>query len=133
MEQLKYPERWFGHLISMPFIWGLIIPLAISDMFTEIYHRICFPLYGLSFVKRSDYIKIDRHKLKYLTFPQKLGCIYCGYANGAIHYWSEIAGRTEKYWCGIMHQKKKGFIPPRHHKDFAEYGNETAFRKKYGK
>jgi hypothetical protein len=48
-------------------------------------------------------------------------------------YGVKIAGDTEKYWCGIKHQKTKGYIEPVHHKDFLKYGDETAYRKKYGK
>jgi len=80
-------------------------------------------------IKRNKYIKIDRHKLKYLNWFEKLNCIYCGYANGFLHYASVIAAETEKYWCGIKHSKDKNFIPPNHHKDFLEYGDGEAFRR----
>jgi len=131
VEHLKDKKRRFQQLISLPIIWSVLIPLIIFDLWTELYHRICFPLYGLEYVKRSDYIRIDRHKLKYLTWYQKVGCAYCGYVNGLASYWSVIAGRTEKYWCGIMHQKYPGFKAPAHHKNFVKYGDEKAFRKKY--
>ena len=47
----------------------------------------------------------------------------------------EIAGLTEKYWCGIMHKKIQGF---KEHEDqkkqkFAKYGDEKDFNRKYGK
>jgi len=41
---------------------------------------------------------------------------------------SEIAARTEKYWCGIKHQPARGFHEPKHHKDFLKYGDEKAFK-----
>jgi hypothetical protein len=109
----------------------MIIPLVILDVFIEIYQHICFPLYGIPLVKRSSYIKIDRHKLEYLTPMDKIDCAYCGYANGLLHYSMEIAGRTEKYWCAIKHREGEGFIPPKHHNDFVEYGNKAAFEKRY--
>ncbi|MBI4117569.1 MAG: hypothetical protein HY453_00595 [Parcubacteria group bacterium] len=111
----------------------MLIPTLFLDICMEIYHRICFPLYGLPYVKRSNYILIDRHRLQYLTFLQKIGCAYCGYANGVYNYAVEIAARTEQYWCGIMHEKKKGFIPPKHHANFLPYGDREAFEKRYGK
>lgn len=135
---MEYRARkgWVAYVknvASAPFIFGMAVPFVFLDICLELYHRVCFPLYGLAYVRRSDYIKIDRHKLKYLTFKEKMGCLYCGYANGLLHYASVIAGITEKYWCGIMHQKHQGFVPPPHHKDFVEYGDEAAFYKKYGR
>lgn len=129
--EYKRKKIFLRNLISTPLIYSLIIPLVILDIFTEVYHQICFRLYKLPLVKRSNYIRIDRHKLKYLGLINKVGCIYCGYANGLIHYVSEIGARTEKYWCGIQHKRVKGFIAPKHHKDFVKYGDEKAYRKKY--
>ena len=133
MLHLKTSYRHLKHIISAPIIWSCIIPLVIVDIWLEIYHRLCFPLYGLTYIKRSKYIKIDRHKLKYLNYRQKIGCMYCGYANGVIHYWSVIADKTEYYWCGIQHQKDKNFVSPKHHQIFSKYGDEKEFKKKYKK
>jgi hypothetical protein len=113
----------------MPVIYSMIFPLVIFDFCLEIYHQICFRLYKIPIIKRSSYIRIDRHKLQYLTRWEKLNCAYCGYANGLMHYASVIAGETEKYWCGIKHQKDPNFIPPEHHKDFLEYGDEESYNK----
>ena len=131
MENKKYPDRWLRHLISDPFIYMMIIPLIILDIFMTIYHEICFRLYRIPLIKRSEYIKIDRHKLKYLNWLDKIGCVYCGYANGLVHYALVIAGETEKYWCGIKHQKNDNFKEPPHHQDFSEYGDEKSFKSKY--
>ena len=117
------------HFLTAPVIWAVLLPLVFLDFITEIYHQIGFRLCRIPLVKRSAYIKIDRHKLKYLNFLQKLGCVYCGYANGLLAYIVEIAARTEKYWCAIKHKPEPGFIEPRHHKNFAEYGNEDEFKK----
>jgi len=115
--------------LSIPFIWLPLVAILIFDVFLEIYHRISFPLFGLPVVKRSKYIKIDRHKLKYLNFIQKVNCGYCGYVNGFINYASKIIGETEKYWCGIRHKPDENFEEPQHHKDFVlDYDNEKQFR-----
>ena|SRR3989344_5373133 len=132
MEHLRY-KRFFRHLLSAPFIYIMIVPLVFLDFFIEIYHRICFPLYGIEYVKRSNYVRIDRHKLSYLTFLQKINCVYCGYANSLFRYSAEIAACTEKYWCGIKHKPNADFIEPNHHKDFAKYGDKEDFEKKYKK
>ena len=103
-------------MISMPILWAPLPFIIILDIIVEIYHHSCFPIYGIEKVRRRDYIRIiDRGKLKYLTPFQKLGCMYCGYVNGSAAYLVEIAGRTEKYWCGIMHEKKTGMKIHNHH------------------
>ena len=64
--------------ILLPILWSLAIPLVIADIWIEIYHRILFPLYGLPYVKRGNYIQImDRAKLPYLNIIQKIYCMYC--------------------------------------------------------
>lgn len=129
MEYKKHPERFWRYVASAPFIYAMIVPLVFLDICLEIYHQVCFRLYGLPLVKRYKYIKIDRHKLKYLNNWEKVHCAYCGYANGLAHYFTAIAAETEKYWCGIKHAKDLNFIPPEHHKDFMEYGDKKAYEK----
>ena len=128
MEHKKH-SRILRHSMSAPFIFGMILPLVILDISMEIYHQVCFRLYKFPLIKRADYIRIDRHKLKYLTLFEKIGCAYCGYGNGLLHYVSAIVGDTEKYWCGIKHKKYNGFIGPAHHKDFLEYNNKIQYHK----
>jgi len=73
-------------------VWAMIVPVVFADICEEIYHRVCFPLYGIELVKRSRYIRVvDREKLPYLTWYEKLFCAYCGYVNGWFHYASVIA------------------------------------------
>ena len=115
--------------MSAPFIYLMIIPLVFFDLCLEIYHQICFRLYQLPIVRRSSYIKYDRRKLDYLDFWDKLDCTYCSYANGLMHYATVIAGDTEKYWCGIKHKEDSNFVPPAHHKDFLDYGDEEGLKK----
>lgn len=133
MEYIQLPHRDLRHAIASPFIVGMLVPIVFLDICVEIYHHICFPLYGIERVRRRHYIAIDRHKLRYLTFMQKLYCMYCGYVNGLFQYWVEIAARTEKYWCGIQHRKRTNFHAPPHHTQFVPYGDKDAFEKAYKK
>ncbi len=120
------------NLVAAPLIWLMIVPVVIADIFVEIYHRIAFPIYGIALVKRSEYIKIfDREKLPYLSWPEKIGCAYCGYVNGWLHYASTIAGRTENYFCAIAHLETRGYIPSDHEKLFVKYGDEAALKRRY--
>jgi len=132
MEYKKYHHRLLRHLFSAPFIYILIFPLVILDISIEVYHHICFRLYGINLVRRKNYIRIDRHRLKYLNLIEKINCAYCGYANGLLNYAAVIAGETEKYWCGIKHKKYNGLKEPKHHKNFLKYGDKKSFKKKFG-
>jgi hypothetical protein len=133
MDYKKYPNRILKGIIAAPLIYVLIIPIVFFDIFLELYHQICFRLYEMKLVSRSEYIKIDRHKLKYLNWFEKLNCVYCGYGNGLIQYACEIFARTEKYWCGIKHAKYSNFKEPKHHESFLEYDDEKAYKNKYNK
>jgi hypothetical protein len=62
---------------------------------------------------------------------ERLGCAYCGYVNGWLHYASVIAGRTESYFCAIAHLETKGYKPSEHEKFFVQYGDEAALKKRY--
>ena len=115
-------------VISGPFIWGMFIPIVFLDVCLELYHRVCFPLYGIPLVSRRRYIRIDRQRLSYLDGPSKLYCLYCGYANGVFHYASVIAAMTELYWCPIQHRNGESFSAPRYHKRFATYGEIASLK-----
>lgn len=119
------------HIISIPFIYLPCIPLIVLDLCIELYHQVGFRLYGIPRIKRSNYIVFDRAQLSYVKGIDKLHCTYCAYANGFLEYAVAIAGATEAYWCGIKHNNFDGYVEPRHHKDFAQYGDEEDFKKKY--
>lgn len=120
-----------SRVIVLPFIWLPLFPILITDILIEIYHRICFPLCGIPYVKRSNYIVFDRFQLSYITIPEKLSCLYCSYANGFFHYASKISLETERYWCGIKHKNFPGYVELVDHKDFVEYGDKQAYHEKY--
>jgi hypothetical protein len=118
-----------SRIISTPFVYALILPLALLDLCVNLYQAICFPLWGIARVPRSDFIVVDRHHLPYLNGIQKLNCIYCGYANGLIALTREIAGRTEQYWCPIKHASRVA-APHHRYRGFVDYGDATGYRDK---
>jgi hypothetical protein len=113
-------------VLVAPVIYSLLIPFVLLDIFVTIYQRICFPVYGIQRVRRSDFICIDRHHLDYLNALQKLNCVYCGYCNGLIGYIQEVAGRTEAYWCPIKHAARVG-AQHAYYAQFVDYGDGEAF------
>jgi hypothetical protein len=110
------------HILTVPFIWACIVPAALLDLAVFVYQGVCFRVYKIPKVQRSDYIVIDRHNLSYLNAIEKINCMYCGYFNGLIAYVQEIAARTEQYWCPIKHARKVAAMHSRYHK-FLEYGD----------
>jgi hypothetical protein len=126
--------RWFResqplNILSAPFIYGMIVPLVIYDISLTVYQHICFRLYRIPRVRRSDYIIIDRHHLAYLNSIEKINCAYCGYGNGLIAYAREITARTEQYWCPIKHARKVLDAHARY-PYFLSYGDATDLQKK---
>lgn len=115
------------NVVSAPFIYMMIVPLALLDLFVSAYQAICFPLYRITKVRRSDYMVVDRHQLPYLNVLEKLNCVYCGYASGLISYTGEIASRTELYWCPIKHARRI-LDPHRRYAAFADFGDAEGYR-----
>ena len=116
-------------ILTAPVIYLQIFPAVILDVFVTIYQWVCFPVYGLDLVDRSQYIRFDRHHIKFLGPLEKINCLYCTYFNGVISYVREVAARTEKVWCPLKNLFRKD--THRYYRDFAERGNEDDFRNKY--
>jgi hypothetical protein len=122
--------RHIRHLLSMPFIYSMIVPALILDLFITIYQTFAFSLYGIPKVDRREYIVYDRQFLDYLNWIQKINCVYCTYVNGLFVYSAEIAARTERYWCPIKAARKT----MAHHSwypDYADYGSPEEWKEKY--
>jgi hypothetical protein len=117
----------FITILSAPIIYAMIVPTLLLDLCLLIYQAICFPVYGIPKVSRGDHIVLDRHYLKYLNVLERLNCDYCSYFNGLASYATEIAARTEQYWCPIKHASGKAQRHSRYHL-FLDYGDEEAYR-----
>ena len=115
-------------ILTAPFIYALIIPFVLLDLFVTVYQFICFPVYGIPKVRRSNFLVFDRHHLAYLNIIEKINCAYCSYGNGLIAYVREIASRTEQYWCPIKHARRLIGAHARY-AVFADYGDAEGFKK----
>jgi hypothetical protein len=128
MGALQYVlERSASELITAPVIYSMIIPLLILDLWVTVYQAICFRAYRIPRVRRSDFIALDAHHLRYLNWIEKMNCNYCSYANGVVAYAREIASRTEQYWCPIKHAFKIS-KPHERYQAFLEYGDAEGYR-----
>lgn len=114
---------WLRIVVATPFIYSVFVALVLLDVLMELYHHIAFPLYGMPLVDRRKHIVFDRQKLSYLTFMEKVNCVYCSYANGLLSYGKEIASETEKMWCPVKHKWHPLYKVPEHHASFANYND----------
>jgi len=126
--------RWFRtvrpqNYLTMPIIYGAIIPLLFLDLCLSFYQIICFPIYRIAKVKRNDYIVFDHQHLAYLNVIEKGHCLYCSYAVGVVAYGQEIIARTEQYFCPIKHARKVVCSHSRYER-FLDYGEGDRFQDK---
>jgi hypothetical protein len=115
-------------ILTAPVIYALIIPVLILDVFVAVYQTVCFPVYGIPRVRRTDYMAFDREHLAYLNIIEKLNCAYCAYANGVFAYVREVGSRTEEFWCPIKHARRVLGVHARYG-SFVDYGDGDAYRR----
>jgi hypothetical protein len=115
-----------GNILTAPIIYSIIFPVMFLDIMISIYQHICFRIYGIPLVIRSQYIIIDRQHLAYLNIIEKINCVYCSYNNGVIEYVREVGARTEQYWCPIKHAQRSP-DPHKRVNHFIDYGDVEAY------
>lgn len=134
-QQRRYKTGLFRFLIrsrllvvlTAPVIYAGWIPFMLMDLFVTLYQAICFPIYRIPKVRRSDYLIFDREDLPYLNLIEKFNCFYCSYGNGVAAYTREVAARTEQYWCPIKHARRVKAAHDRYPR-FFDYGDAEAFQ-----
>ncbi len=114
-------ESELRNVVSAPIIYAMIIPFAILDIFLFVYQSICFPLYRIPKVRRSNFVVMDRQHLGYLNIVERMNCMFCGYIDGLLAYTRQIVSRTEMFWCPIKHAHKV-LDPHRRYVRFTDFG-----------
>ena len=117
------------NLITGPLIYSMVVPLLMLDLCVSFYQWACFPIYGITKVRRSDYLVFDRRHLGYLNLIEKFHCTYCEYGTGLMGYMAEILARTEQYFCPIKHAHKILGTHSRYNR-FLDYGQADAYEAK---
>lgn len=133
-ENMKGLFRFFAdipplHLITSPFVYGMIFPALLLDITLFIYQNTIFRIYRFELIRRSDYIVFDRQYLRYLNIVEKINCMYCAYFNGLMQYAAQIAAKTELYFCPIKHAKKT-LYRHRYYKDYLAYGDGENYQER---
>ncbi len=69
-------------IITAPIIYAVVLLVLLLGLFVTVYQSICFRVYGIAKVPRSDFFVFDRAHLPYHNLIEKLNCAY--YANGLV-------------------------------------------------
>lgn len=125
-------ETHLLNILTAPVIYSCIFPLLMLDLFITVYQRICFPVYGITYVARGDFMIFDRSHLGYLNVIEKFHCAYCSYGNGLIAYTREVISRTEQYFCPIKHAQRILDAHIRYPR-FTDFGDAEAYKQELGK
>lgn len=120
----------FKYIFSMPFIYGMFFPTVLFSICLEIYHQVCFRIYGIPLVDKKEFFVYDRQLLPYLNWLEKFNCLYCSYVNNVFRYAVEIGGRTERFWCPIKYARRVENTHSQYNK-FVGYLDAEDFRKRW--
>jgi hypothetical protein len=114
-------------ILTAPLVYLGWPVFALLDGFISLFQAVCFPIYGIPKVQRSEYLVFDRGDLPYLNLIEKLNCLYCSYGNGVAAYAREVSARTEQYWCPIKHARR---LKDAHqnYPNFFEHGDGESYR-----
>lgn len=120
--------RWnrFRNILAAPVLYALIIPMVFLDLSVTLYQALCFPLFGIQKSRRQDFISVSRHRLPYLNIIEKIHCVYCEYINGLLAFVTDVASKTEQYFCPIKYARKVIAAHARYD-GFQEYGENINF------
>ena len=118
----------FLAVVTAPIVYLGVVPFGLLDLFLALYQDLCFPVYRIPKVKRSEYVIFDRSRLKYINLLERLNCWYCSYGNGLFAYATEIAARTEQHWCPIKHAGRVR-SPHSRYPHFLDYGDAQGYRR----
>jgi hypothetical protein len=114
------------NLITGPLIYGMAVHLLMLDVCVSFYQWVCFPIYGITRVRRRGYLVFDRRNLGYLNAIEKIHSTYSEYGNGLMAYMTEVLARTAPYFCPIRHAQKILGTHGRYNR-FLAYGEAEAY------
>lgn len=113
-------------LFSIPFVYGLLLPIALLDAAVSFYQAVTFRLWRIPRARRSSHLILDRHKITYLNRSQKLNCLCFGYSTLVLSYSREISARTKQYWRPIKHAVEPS-APHARYANFIDYADAQGF------
>ena len=134
---LPYRRPWgmLAHVFGIAIL--LSFTLVIGPMFALMWvcSQVYFRLYRQKPVSAGPYFNFDRHRIRHLSFWDRVGCEYCEFANGTLQWGLAVANEVERKWCPIRNacdphcakakEWRKDFLPYQHaSEDLADYYRE---------
>lgn len=130
----NHPLGLVGHYIGILCLLSFIVVILPLFVLTWISSKIYFWFYRQKWISPKPYFNFDRHKIKYFSFFDMLGCEYCEFANGTLQWSLAITNEVERRWCPIKNncdphcEKVKEW-----RKDFLKYDHSPEELKDYYK
>lgn len=100
----KHPLGKLGHYIGIIILLSFVVIIVPMFLVTWFLSPLYFWFYREEPIPPGPFFKFDRHKVKYLSFWDKLGCEYCELANGTIQWMLAITSEIERRWCPIKNE-----------------------------
>jgi hypothetical protein len=100
----QHPLGKFGHYMGIVILLSfvlVIVPMYIATWFPS---PLYFWFYREEPIPPKQFFDFDRHKVKYLSFWDKVGCEYCELANGTLQWMLAITNEIERRWCPIKNE-----------------------------
>lgn len=128
----EHPWGKLGHYIGIFILLSfvvVIVPMFLSAWFLS---PLYFWFYRQTPIAPNAYFKFDRHKVRNLSFWDKLGCEYCEFANGTLQWMLAISNEIERRWCPIKNECNPDCSKVKEwRKDFLEFDHSPQERLAY--
>ncbi len=94
----------FGHYLGIVLLLSFVVVIVPMFLLTWFLSPVYFWLYRQECISPKPFFHFDRHKVKHLSFFDKVGCEYCEFANSTLQWMLAITNEIERKWCPIKNQ-----------------------------
>ncbi len=100
----KHPWGKLGHYLGIFILLSFVVVIVPLFLVTWFLSPLYFWFYKQTPIPPGPFFNFDRHKVKYLSPADKLGCEYCELANGTLQWVLAITNEIERRWCPIKNE-----------------------------
>ena len=128
----KHPLGKLGHYLGIVILLSFVVVIVPMFIITFLLSPVYFWFYRQEWISPKPFFHFDRHKVKNLSFWDKLGCEYCELANGTLQWMLAITNEIERRWCPIMNSCNPNCSKVKDwRKDFLEFEHSPKERENY--
>lgn len=88
-------------VLGFVLIIGFALFLLPLFLYMLVFNRLYFWVRNQNAISRKPYYKYDRHRVPHLGLMDKLWCEYCEWANGSLHWITDVVNEIERRYCPI--------------------------------